>query len=150
MKEQPFSGIPYGHIVLGAAAWLTFVGMYTTLLPQIVAAGGYVLANLLLGAGMIAASILLISIVRRVYKRTELAEDPEPLMQSWEYELPARTTLATMWIFGVLFWALGIGLWFLAEYSYLVAGPIIGTLLILLGYMGLDHAKLLSSRIRNG
>jgi hypothetical protein len=94
MRDQNSSGIPRGKMILGIAAWLVFIALYTALLPQIVAAGGYGLANLLLGAGMVAMSYLLIRSVRQIYPRTELAENPEPLMRPWEYELPARTTLA--------------------------------------------------------
>lgn len=150
MEGQTASRFLHWKTVVGIAIWLAFIALYQLLLPHIVSLGGYVLANTVLGAGLVAASGLVILRARRVNQRTECAENPEPLMQSWEYELPARTGLAIMWIFGVLFWGLGIGLWLLREYSFLIVGPIVGTLLIILGYMGLRHAKSLQSRIGRG
>lgn len=136
-------------IYAGLVAWLLFLTLYRLLLPQLVALGGYLLANSVLGAGYVVLCIVGLRFTRRLYQKTELAQDPEPLMQSWEYESTAKTGLVILWVVALVSWVMGVGLWWTGNFSYLATFPIIGTFMIVGGYMNLRHAKLLQVRINS-
>ena len=136
-------------IIAGLVAWLLFFTLYQLLLPQLVALGGYLLANAILGAGYLVLCIAGIRSTHRLHQKTEQAQDPEPIMQSWEYESTAKTGLVILWVIGILCWGMGVGLWWTGELSFLATFPIIGTFMIVGGYMNFRHAKLLHTRINS-
>lgn len=129
----------WGALVMGFVMWGG---------PWLIAAVGPVLSNVVLGIPVLVLAVLRLWGQRREYRRLEAQGDPEPLRPPFEYEPSAKGTRSFSCVIGGGFLLLALALAWTGNYSLLIPGLIVSSMLMVLGQEDVRHARAMDARLR--